>query len=263
MLPHGPSPPKHRVLGVDVSAVRSDSVLELCRRWIADRAASQGGSIGRSVYFVAVHSIMTSLRDEELRRSLNTADLAVPDGMPVAWALRSFGVAGQQRVAGPDVMLALTEQAARLHHRIFLYGNTEETLACLRTRLLCQFPTLDIAGSVSPPFRKLSPEEDDADIKKILGVGTEVLFVSLGFPKQERWIAAHRDRLPGVILLGVGAAFDFHAGRFPRAPRWMQRAGLEWLFRLSLEPTRLSKRYARDNPRFLVLWARQWFQHRK
>ncbi len=263
MPSHGPTPPRLAILGVEISAVQSDAVLTLCRQWIADRVAGHGGSTGRSVYFLPVHSIMTARRDGEFMQSLNSADLAVPDGMPVAWALRSFGVAGQERVAGPDVMLGLTEQAARLHHRIFLYGSTEETLARLRTRLLGQFPGLDIAGSISPPFRNLSPEEDEADIRSILGAGTDELFVSLGSPKQERWIAAHRDRLPGVILLGVGAAFDFLAGRIPRAPRWMQRAGLEWLFRLGLEPTRLWKRYLGDNPRFLVLWAHQWLSRRK
>jgi N-acetylglucosaminyldiphosphoundecaprenol N-acetyl-beta-D-mannosaminyltransferase len=188
---------------------------------------------------------------------LNSADVATPDGMPVVWALRSFGEAQQQRVYGPDLMLALCAAAEQYGYRIYFYGGHGEILSNLRQRLLKRFPNLLIAGEHSPPFRPLTPEEDDRCIAAIIASEADIVFVGLSTPKQDYWMMQHRDRLPGVILVGVGAAFDFHAGLVPQAPPWMQQAGLEWAYRLTREPRRLWRRYLRYNPRFVGAFALQ------
>jgi N-acetylglucosaminyldiphosphoundecaprenol N-acetyl-beta-D-mannosaminyltransferase len=178
--------------------------------------------------------------------------------MPLVWALRSFGIKNQRRVYGPDLMLALCGQAQRLGHRIFLYGGREDTLGTLCSRLHQKFPGLQIAGAFSPPFRPLTPEEDARAVEQIRASEADLIFCGIGVPKQERWMAEHVEQLPGCVMFGVGAAFDFHAGRVKQAPRWMQRSGLEWLFRLLMEPARLWRRYVFLNPMFLALWALQW-----
>jgi N-acetylglucosaminyldiphosphoundecaprenol N-acetyl-beta-D-mannosaminyltransferase len=177
--------------------------------------------------------------------------------MPVVWALRSFGARGQQRVYGPDLMRVLVEQCAASGHRIFLYGGRSESLAALQSRLTAWYPELQIAGAWSPPFRPLTAAEDAAVIEMIRSSRADVIFVGLSTPKQERWMSAHTAQLGGMILIGVGAAFDFHAGRVQQAPGWMQRAGLEWFFRLMMEPARLWKRYLFITPLFLPLWGLQ------
>jgi N-acetylglucosaminyldiphosphoundecaprenol N-acetyl-beta-D-mannosaminyltransferase len=200
---------------------------------------------------------MTAQWNRFVRALLNDADIATPDGMPIVWALRSFGVRHQKRVYGPQLMLTLCEQAMRCGHGIFLYGGREETLPDLRHRLERQFPGLIMAGTYSPPFRPLTAEEDAAVIERIVKSDADIVFVGISTPKQERWMWEHRDKLPGVVMLGVGAAFDFHAGRVKQAPPWMQQSGLEWFFRLLMEPARLWKRYLLVNPLFLPLWALQ------
>jgi N-acetylglucosaminyldiphosphoundecaprenol N-acetyl-beta-D-mannosaminyltransferase len=154
-------------------------------------------------------------------------------------------------------MLRLCENAARNGHRVFLYGGREETLGELRGRLQTRFPDLQIVGSYSPPFRPLTDEEDRMVERQITESGAEMVFVGISTPKQERWMYEHRGRFPGLVMIGVGAAFDFHAGRVRQAPVWMQRNGLEWLFRLAAEPRRLWQRYLLVTPRFLPLWAMQ------
>jgi N-acetylglucosaminyldiphosphoundecaprenol N-acetyl-beta-D-mannosaminyltransferase len=195
--------------------------------------------------------------DPEIAKIFNEADIAAPDGMPIVWALRSFGFASQQRVYGPTLMLKLCRQAAESGHRIFLYGGRTDTLPTLITRLRERFPRLRIAGSYSPPFRPLSESEELGIQQQIRESDADIVFVGIGAPKQEKWMYAHRNSFPGVILIGVGAAFDFHAGRTRQAPVWIQRSGLEWLFRLMMEPRRLWKRYILITPRFLPLWAMQ------
>jgi N-acetylglucosaminyldiphosphoundecaprenol N-acetyl-beta-D-mannosaminyltransferase len=247
--------PKLPVLGVGVSVTSYGEVLRTCREWIEE--SHVGGSPGRYSVLLNVHSVMTGVLDHGVRAALNGADIAACDGMPLVWALRWLGARGQRRVYGPDLMLALCGQAARLGHRIFLYGAGTETLTVLRARLQFRFPSLEIVGAHSPPFRPLTPEEDRADVERIRSSGAEIVFVGLGAPKQERWMAGHRAKLPGIVMLGVGAAFNFHAGKVRQAPRWMQRWGLEWLFRLSVEPARLWRRYVLLNPLFLAMWALQ------
>ncbi len=201
---------------------------------------------------------MTARKDREFREILNSSEIATPDGMPLVWALRSFGVRGQQRVYGPELMLRLCEDAARRGHRVFLYGGREESLEELASRLTAKSPGLAIVGAYSPPFRALTPEEDDAAVSRILASGADIVFVGISTPKQERWMHAHRESLPGVVMVGVGAAFDFHSGRVRQAPAWMRDRGLEWFFRLTMEPLRLWRRYLLVTPRFLPLWAMEW-----
>jgi len=259
-------PPKHSVLGVGISSTTYKEVMRLCRHWIGPRRMQTGRSAaatdepgpqrGHCVFICTVNAVMTAVFQPAFRRLLNAGDLATTDGMPLAWALRSFGVKGQPRVYGPDLMLALCGQAARLGHRVFLFGGREDVLPQLRRRLERRFPGLPIVGTFAhrdPP----RGAEADAWVEAIRQAGADLVFVGFGQPRQEQWIVDHRDRLPGVVLIGVGAAFDFHAGRVRQAPGWMQRAGLEWLFRLRMEPRRLWRRYVLLNPLFLAMWGMQ------
>ncbi len=223
----------------------------MCRRWI-----ETGDPSAHTIAHLNVHSVMTAAFDPALRAVLNAADIATPDGMPLAWALRSLGIRRQPRVYGPDLMLALCEQAARLGHRIFLYGGRGEVLQILSRNLTARFPGLQIADAYAPPFRPLTIEEDHAIVRRIRDSEADIVFVGIGAPKQEQWMHSHKETLPGVVMLGVGAAFDFHAGRVKQAPPWMQRSGLEWSFRLMMEPGRLWKRYML-NPLFLIMWLLQ------
>jgi len=200
---------------------------------------------------------MTAQEEPAFRRILNEADVATPDGMPLVWALRSFGERNQQRVYGPTLMLHLCRQAAREGHRIFLYGGRPETLPMLSERLSQACPGLPIAGMYSPPFRVLTEQEEHSVRKTITQADPDLIFVGISTPKQETWMSAHRDCFRGAVMIGVGAAFDFHAGRVKQAPQWMQKSGVEWLFRLLSEPRRLWRRYLLVTPRFLPGWVMQ------
>jgi N-acetylglucosaminyldiphosphoundecaprenol N-acetyl-beta-D-mannosaminyltransferase len=256
----GVLPAKTSILGVGISATSYSDVVSLCRAWVTQRRyAERAGAAppeARQVFICTVHSVMTGVLDAHFRNLINSADVATPDGMPLVWALRSFGVDGQARVYGPTLMLRLCAQAVKSGHRIFLYGGRAGQLTALKARLQDRFPGLNICGTLAPPFRPLTADEDARDVAYIGSCAPDIVFVGLGLPKQERWIAGHAPRLPGTILVGVGAAFDFHSGRIRQAPAWMQNAGLEWLFRLLQEPRRLWRRYLL-NPVFLVLWAAQ------
>jgi N-acetylglucosaminyldiphosphoundecaprenol N-acetyl-beta-D-mannosaminyltransferase len=252
-------PCKQLVVGVEISTTSYAEVTQYCRQWIEHRRNGEGGSSARYICVTSVHGVITARDDEPVREILNQADIATPDGMPIVWALRSFGLRSQQRVYGPTLMMHLCESAARNGHKIFLYGGREESLLALRERLLSMFPTLQLAGFYSPPFRPLTPEENEQVERQILDSGAELVFVGISTPKQERWMAEHKQRFPGVVMVGVGAAFDFHAGRVRQAPGWVQRNGLEWFFRLVMEPARLWRRYLLVTPRFLPLWAMQRF----
>ena len=203
---------------------------------------------------------MMAQKDPNLRSIINRAHFAAPDGMPLVWALRSFGARRQMRVYGPNLMFALCERAALCGHRVFLYGSTSQTLAHLEQRLRSSCPGLQIVGSRADLFRPLTESENAKVRKAILDSRCDLLFVGLGEPKQNRWMADNRTSLPGIVMVGVGAAFDFHAGRVRQAPEWMQNSGLEWLFRLLQEPKRLAKRYLLITPPFLPLWAMQWIR---
>jgi N-acetylglucosaminyldiphosphoundecaprenol N-acetyl-beta-D-mannosaminyltransferase len=210
----------------------------------------------RYVCCASVNNVMEAFDSVEFRQIMNTADLVTPDGMPLVWGLRQLGARGASRVYGPDLTALLLEAAARDGLPVGFYGADEDTLPPLVANVRRRFPSLRIAYAFSPPFRALTPDEDDRVVQEIDSSGTRILFVGLSTPKQERWMAAHRGRLR-TVMLGVGAAFDFLAGTKPQAPRWMQRAGLEWMFRLLTEPRRLGPRYFRHNPRFVTLFAMQ------
>jgi N-acetylglucosaminyldiphosphoundecaprenol N-acetyl-beta-D-mannosaminyltransferase len=211
----------------------------------------------------AVNLVMSAREDPEALAAVLGATLAVPDGQPLVWALRSLGHAEATRVYGPDLMLRFCARAARSATPIFLYGGrTPEALEQLEQSLRERFPGLRIAGGHSPPFRELTAEEEERAIAEINASGAAVVWVGTGQPKQEKWMLKMRPRLSAPLLVGVGAAFDFHAGLVPQAPRWMQRNGLEWVYRLVREPRRLWRRYARYNPRFLVGFLRQYAHQR-
>jgi N-acetylglucosaminyldiphosphoundecaprenol N-acetyl-beta-D-mannosaminyltransferase len=230
------------VLGVSVDAVNLPEVVARIHGWIRERSTEY-------VCVRDVNGIMEAIRDKRVLQAHNTAGLVVPDGMPLVWLLKLGGHVGAGRVYGPDLMLALLERG----YRHYLYGTTPDTLARLHARLFARFPRAVIVGSHAPPFRPAGAGEDDAVISAINDSGADILWVGLSTPKQELWMANHRARLAVPVLIGVGAAFDFHAGLLRQAPAFLQRAGLEWAFRLAMEPRRLASRYLRNNPTFLWL----------
>lgn len=236
------------VLGVPIHRISWADALARISHWSANRES-------RVVCVCNVHSVVTASQDAAFGRVVSEADMATPDGAPVAWMLRRLGHHGQQRINGPDLMWRYCEQAQGRAEPIFLYGSTEETLAALKLKLLAAFPALTIEV-LSPPFRALAPHEDAAIVDKINASGAGVVFIGLGCPKQELWMAAHRGRVKAVMI-GVGAAFDYHAGTIKRAPKWMQDCGLEWFHRLASEPRRLLKRYLVTNMHFVLGASRQ------
>ena len=209
----------------------------------------------RYVTICNVHVVVSASRDAAYREVINGSDMATPDGAPVAWMLRRLHFSNQSRISGPDLMWALCDRCAAESLPVFFYGSTEATLALLDMRLQAAFPGLRMMMA-SPPFRALTAEEDAAAVERINTSDAGIVFVGLGCPKQERWMAEHRGRV-NAVMIGVGAAFDFHAGTVQRAPAWMRDNGLEWLHRLASEPGRLWKRYLVTNTLFIVGAARQ------
>jgi N-acetylglucosaminyldiphosphoundecaprenol N-acetyl-beta-D-mannosaminyltransferase len=232
-----------RVLGMRVDATSyaetADAVIE--------RAESGAGGM---VCVATAHMAIECFDDPGLRRAVNSADRVTPDGMSLVWALRRMGVDAATRVYGPSLLPILCARAEARGIAVGFYGGTAEVQGALGAELRRRFPRLRIPFAWSPPFRELDAAEDAAACDAITAAGVGILFVGLGCPKQERWMAAHRDALP-CVLVGVGAAFDFLAGAKPQAPAWIQGAGLEWLFRLGSEPRRLWRRYLVGNARFL------------
>lgn len=207
----------------------------------------------KSVFASNVHMTMETYDDPEFAQIVNNADLITPDGMPLVWALQSLGSRNASRVYGPTLTLDVCQAAAKTGIKIALYGGTNESLGAFTDFLQERFPGINIVCQISPPFRSLTMDEDTSYTNTIIDSGAQVLFVGIGCPRQENWIAKHQGKIPAVML-GVGAAFDFHSGRVKQAPPWMQKTGLEWLFRLIMEPRRLWKRYFKHNPRFLFLF---------
>jgi N-acetylglucosaminyldiphosphoundecaprenol N-acetyl-beta-D-mannosaminyltransferase len=229
--------------------------------WMGAMIAS--GSRGY-VTAAAVNLVVCAEEDPEARMAVLGATLAVPDGQPLVWALRALGHARATRVYGPDLMAHFCARAARAGTPMYLYGGrSPEALERLERRLRERFPGIRIVGGFSPPFREATAEEEARTIAEINSSGAAVVWVGTGQPKQEKWMASMRSRLSAPLLVGVGAAFDFHAGLIPQAPAWMQRNGLEWAYRLLREPRRLWRRYARRNPRFLAGFLRQYMHHRR
>lgn len=237
------------VLTTRVLPVRVDEAAGAVVTWAGDGA-------GRVVCAANVHMVMEAWDDPAFARALGAADLTVCDGRPVVWACRLLGVRDARQTRGQDLMDEVCRRAARRGLKIGLYGGAPAVLENVRQRLAARHPGLDVAYAWAPPFRDLTAAEDEAAVRSVREAGVQILLVSLGCPKQERWMFAHR-RSSTCVALGVGAAFDMLAGRIAVAPRWAQALGLEWVFRLAHEPGRLWRRYARHNGRFVMLVARQ------
>jgi N-acetylglucosaminyldiphosphoundecaprenol N-acetyl-beta-D-mannosaminyltransferase len=233
------------VLGVHVSAVNPDMALDEIERWIATGEHHY-------VCVTGVHGVMESQRDPALREIHNRSGLTTPDGMPMVWAGHRAGASWMERVYGPDLMLDVLARSVERGWTSYLYGGKDGVPELLEKRLAARLPGLRIVGSYAPPFRALTPEEDEAIVERINAANPDLVWIGLSTPKQERWMAAHVGQLHAHALFGVGAAFDMHAGTLRQAPRWMQRAGLEWAFRLYREPRRLWRRYFSNNPRFVA-----------
>jgi len=221
-----------------------------------DSFVKQGG--GHYVCVSNVHMCMESFDDKSFQQIVNAADLVVPDGKPLVWAQSLLGVNDVHQVRGMDLMLALCEHAAHLEIPIGIYGATSNVLSKLEKILRDRFPGIQIVSVIAPPFRVLTSEERGDYINQINNSGVRILFVGIGCPKQERWMAENKPRL-NCVMLGVGAAFDFIAGQKHHAPSWLQAIGLEWFFRLLCEPRRLWKRYMKQNPRFIWFFLKQYF----
>lgn len=243
------SPTTSSVLGMKVSWTDYEHASNLILAWAAQRRS-------KYVCVATVNNVMEAYDSETFRQVMNQADLVTPDGMPVVWALRLSGQKNATRVYGPDLTQVLLERAAASGVPVGFYGTAPHVLERLVERVKRRYPALEVAYAFSPPFRPLTPAEDEDVIAAVNRSGARILFIGLNTPKQDVWMASHRDRVQAVMV-GVGAAFDFLAESKRQAPRWMMGIGLEWLFRLATEPRRLWKRYLKHNPRFVLFFTLQ------
>ncbi len=235
-----------RVLGVRVDPVQFPDVIAQMTEWIRERDGCH------SIAATGMHGVVEAQHDASFKDILNGTDLIVPDGMPLVWLGRHEGHALRRRVYGPDLLLAFCEQSAGRDYRHFFYGGESGVAERLAESLKNRFPRLNVVGTYSPPFRSLTAAEDEEIMELISRAASDVLWVGLGTPKQERWMHAHKDKLRVPVLVGVGAAFDMLSGRRKQAPRWMREHGLEWFFRLMQEPRRLWRRYLVYGAQFIV-----------
>ncbi|MEM6782482.1 MAG: WecB/TagA/CpsF family glycosyltransferase [Bacteroidota bacterium] len=252
-----PAPPgvhARYVLGTRVDGTTHEQATELVIGWAASGEA-------RYLCTSGAHGLVEATENPEFQAVLNGADLNVPDGIAAVWGLRGLGVDIQERVYGPDLMLYLCQAAAEAGIPIGLYGSSQDRLDALCEQLPAKAPGLQIACAISPPYRALTPEEDAAYAEEITASGARIVFVGLGCPKQETWCAKQSIHIPAV-LVAVGAAFDFHAGKLDQAPSRLQKMGLEWAYRLAKEPKRLWKRYAKCVPRFMAGYLQQFARER-
>lgn len=247
--------PSIRILGTPISIVSLDRVLRLFERWVGD---------GRdhSVVFRDVHGVMRARNETQLRQAHEQADLVSPDGMPLVWVAKLAGVNEISRVCGPDLLILACQHGVSHGWRHYFYGGAPGVAETLAEMLVRQFPGMVVAGTQCPPFRPLTHEEDERACAAIRAAQPDFVWVGLGTPKQETWMAEHRGKCGGAILAGVGAAFDIHAGHIRRAPVWMQRSGLEWAYRFAQEPQRLWQRYLKLAPLFFVMALREVITNR-
>ncbi len=247
---------KEKLFGISYSIVDYDSASDI----IIERA-SENRSFGVSA--LAVHGLITSVKEQKVKANVDKIDLVVPDGQPVRWALNSYYKCNlKDRVYGPTLTLHVLKKASEQKLRVYLYGSTESTLDKLAAFIDENYPGVELCGIHVDRFRDATPEEDEADIKKINDSGAHIVLVGRGCPRQEIWVGSHVDKINSAMM-AVGAAFDFHAGVLAQAPAWMQNAGLEWLFRLIKEPGRLWKRYLITNSHFIYLFVKQKFFSRR
>ena len=237
------------ILGVNVAVSSYDDLVRYCLAWARELHS-------RAIFFASVHMMMEAVDDPAFLLQLNHAGTVLPDGMPLVWALRMLGEKRAQRVCGPDATAALLAAAEKAGISIGFYGGSQETLDSLLSAVRLRHPELKVTYAESPPFRQLTPEEDLAVVERIASSRARLLFIGLGCPRQEHWIIEHLGRVHATMF-AVGAAIDFISGSKRRAPRWMQRCGLEWVFRFAIEPRRLAGRYLRHNPRFVLMFLRQ------
>jgi N-acetylglucosaminyldiphosphoundecaprenol N-acetyl-beta-D-mannosaminyltransferase len=245
------------ILGVPVAMVDYDRAIAVMDQLI-DR--------GERGYVCAapVHALMVAQDDAEMLAALRGSTMVVPDGMPVVWAANALGEKLHDRVYGPELMLRYSEHSAARGHRVWLYGGRDQgSLVQLALSMRRRHPGISIVGGYSPPFRPLTEGEEANLVTQINEARPDVLWVGIGVPKQEKWMARMRGRLDVPVMCGVGAAFDFHSGRVPMAPGWMQDRGLEWIYRMGQEPRRLLRRYLTTNPRFVGAFARQYVSERR
>ncbi len=253
------APPTVGVLGVDLALTDYEATLDWMDAMIASRERGY-------IAVAATHTVMATADDPALRAAVAGASLTVPDGQPLVWAMNALGHHLSSRVYGPELMDRACARAARDGQRVYLYGgrdDDESALYQLTLALRRRHPGIQVVGGMRPRYRTLTSEEQDAVAREINRAAPDVVWVGIGVPLQEKWMFAMRERLDAPVLVGVGAAFDFHAGLIPQAPHWMQRTGLEWLYRLRQEPRRLWRRYLTYNPRFVVGFARQYARHRR
>ncbi len=237
------------ILGMRVDCTNYEDAASQVAAWAEE-------ALSRYVCVATVNNVMEAYDCLGFRRVMNEADLVTPDGMPLVWGLRLLGCKSATRVYGPDLTPGILSVAERMSVPVGFYGSSPSTLNDLCRFVATNFPRLNVVYTYSPPFRPLTPFEDQQVVGKIARSGVRILFVGLNTPKQDYWMAAHRGRVQAVMI-GVGAAFDFLAGTKRQAPRWMMSLGLEWLFRFACEPRRLWKRYLKHNPRFVVLLTKQ------
>ncbi len=250
-------PPTVDVVGVSLALTDYEGTLDCIDGMVAEQRRGY-------VCVCNVHTVMASAEDPELRSAIHASSMNVPDGQPLVWAINALGYPLRDRVYGPELMRRACARAAGTGQRFYLYGGRNQgALVQLALNLRQRFPGVKIVGGYSPPHRPLTGEERDAVVGEINQSRADVVWVGIGVPKQEKWMAEIRPLLEPPVLIGVGAAFDFHAGLMPQAPSWMQRGGLEWSYRLAHEPRRLWRRYTRYNPRFVGAFARQLAERRR
>jgi N-acetylglucosaminyldiphosphoundecaprenol N-acetyl-beta-D-mannosaminyltransferase len=236
--------PRANVLGVGVSAINLQSALQAIRQALNRKAKGY-------ICVTGVHGVMEAQQDPQFRRILNSAFLVTPDGMPMVWVGKLQGFGGMDRVYGPDLMALVCDKLRAEGVTHFFYGGGPGVAEELKSKMEARFPGLKVVGTFTPPFRALKPEEEADLVARVARMRPGIIWVGLSTPKQEKFMASYSPKLEATLMLGVGAAFDFYAGRVRQAPRWVQRSGLEWFFRLCCEPRRLWRRYLTNNPRFL------------
>ena len=255
-----PSPADVRtreLLGIRIAMTDYDQAMDVMDGMIARRDRGY-------ICAVAVHAVMVAQRDAEMRRALDESTLTVPDGMPLVWAANTLGENLPHRVYGPELMRLYSQRCVAERHRVWLYGGRDPGhLVQLALKLRQRHPGIQIVGGYAPPYRPLTAKEEDALVEQINTAAPDVVWVGIGVPKQEKWMARMRDRLDVPVMCGVGAAFDFHAGRISQAPAWMQDRGLEWTYRIAQEPRRLLPRYLYYNPRFVAAFVKQLLRERR
>lgn len=237
-------PPRANVLGVGVSAINMAEALQLSERLLREKGKGY-------VCLTGVHGIMEAQRDDTLRAILNRSFLCAPDGMPTVWVGRLQGHRTMRRVYGPDYMLEMCKMTVRAGFRHFLYGGKAGVALRLKRQLELMVPAIHIVGTYTPPFRSLTPPEEKRMVAVVNQARPDIVWIGLSTPKQERFMARYADRLEASLMVGVGAAFDIHAGLLTDAPNWVKRCGLQWMDRLVKEPRRLWRRYLTNNPKFL------------